>query len=213
MSAEVLLTEAEWARIAAACPGMPDDARPFISSFISLYRRLPEYKKLAWRYDEAARLARKTAELTDRIERYRSDARMPESLGSAWQESVEGLDELVGLLTLWTERFQETAKRGQGELKASRDPVQMLIRLLHTIMGRLDRSNEVERLVATVLQIADPGLKKRNVGWQIRRAIEQLRLLHQGRGIDDEFFTNVDCDPHFQESIKRLIPDLEAQKK
>jgi hypothetical protein len=55
MSAEV--TDAEWKRITAACRNLTNDARPSISSFISVYRRLPEYKKLEWRYDEAAKLA------------------------------------------------------------------------------------------------------------------------------------------------------------
>jgi hypothetical protein len=30
--------------------------------------------------------------------------------------------------------------------------------------------------------------------------------------MDDEFFTNLERDPRFQEAIKQLIPDLEAQK-
>jgi hypothetical protein len=79
MSAEVLLTDAEWQRITAVCRNLTNDVRPLISSFISTYRRLPEYKKLEWRYDEAGTLARKTAELIKRIERYRNDASVPES--------------------------------------------------------------------------------------------------------------------------------------
>jgi hypothetical protein len=212
MSAEVLLTDDDWERVIAVCPGMPNDARPLISSFIAVYRRLPEYKKLEWRYDEASRLARKTAELIRRIEQYRRDASVPESLPTAWQKTVEGLDELVDVLALWTKRFHETEKRGRVELKVSRDAVQTLIRYLSMIMGKLDRSKEVEQLVATVLKIADPGNKK-IIGWQIRRAIEEWRLLQQGLGMDDEFFTNFERDPHFQESLKRLIPDLEAQKR
>ena len=137
---------------------------------------------------------------------------MPESLPTAWQKTVEGLDELVDVLALWTKRFHETEKRGRVELKVSRDAVQTLIRYLSMIMGKLDRSKEVEQLVATVLKIADPGNKK-IIGWQIRRAIEEWRLLQQGLGMDDEFFTNFERDPHFQESLKRLIPDLEAQKR
>ena len=57
MSAEALLTDEEWVRITAVCPGMPNDARSLVSSFISVYRQLPEYKKLKRLYDEAAKLA------------------------------------------------------------------------------------------------------------------------------------------------------------
>jgi hypothetical protein len=206
MSAEVLLTDAEWTRITAVCPNLPNDARPWISSFISAYRRLLEYKKLEWRYDEAARLARKTGELIKRIERYRNDESVPEFLHPAWQGKIEGLNDLVDVLTLWTERFQQTEKRGKLELKASRDAVRTFIHYLGLIM-KLDRSKEVERLVATVLEIADPGMKKKDVGWQIRTAIEECRRPAMS---NDEFFTNFERDPRFQESIKRLIPDLEA---
>ena len=65
---------------------------------------------------------------------------MPESLRPAWQEKVEGLDNLVDVLTLWTERFQEMEKRGKLELKASRDAVRTLIQYLRMILGELDRS-------------------------------------------------------------------------
>lgn len=206
MSAEVLLTDDEWGRITAVCPGMPNDARPFITSFISVYRRLPEYKQLKSRYDEAARLAQKTVELTERVERYRNDVSVPESLRPAWQKKVEGIDELVSVLTLWTERFQKTAKTGKVELKVSRDAVQTLIGYLRLILGReLDRSKEVERLIATVLEIADPDMKKKNIGWQIRRAIDEWRQRHPGP--EDEL-ENVD-HPRLQEAMKRLIPDLE----
>ena len=208
MSAEGPLTDAEWKRITAACPNLPDDARPFMSSIISTYRRLPEYKKLESRYEEAATLARKAAELIERIERYRNDASVPESLRPAWQKKVEGLDKLIDVLTLSKERFQETEKIGKLELKVSRDAVRTLIQYLRLILGELDRSKEVERLVATVLEIADPGKKKKNIGWQIRTAIEAWRQLQQVS--NDEFFTNLEQDPRFQESIKRLIPDLEA---
>jgi hypothetical protein len=211
MTAEVLLTDAEWEQITAVCPGMPNEARSFLSSFISIYRRLPEYRQLRWRYDEAARLGRRTAELTKRIERYRNDASVPELLRPEWQKNVEGLDEVVGVLTLWTERFQETAKTGNIKLKVSGDVVQTLIGCLRLILGReLDRSKEVEGLIATVLRIADPGMKK-NIGWQIRRAIEEWRRLKASHY--DETLTNLSNDSRVQESLKRLIPDLEAQKK
>lgn len=210
MSAEGPLTDAEWTRIAAACQNLPDDARPFMSSIISTYRRLPEYKKLESRYEEAATLARKAAELIERIERYRNDASVPESLRPEWQEKVEGLDKLVDDLTLWTKRFQETEKKGKLELRVSRDAVLTLIQYLRLILGELDRSKEVERLVATVLEIADPG-KKKKIGWQIRRAIEEWRRLEASHY--DETLTNLSNDPRVQESLKRLIPDLEAQKK
>jgi hypothetical protein len=214
MSAEVLLTDAEWMRITAVCRNLPNDARPLISSIISTYRRLPEYKKLEWRYDEAEKLAGKTAELIKRIERYRNDASVPESLRPAWQEKVEGLDNLVDVLTLWTERFQEMEKRGKLELKASRDAVRTLIQYLRMILGELDRSKDVERLVATVLEIADPGMKNKYIGWQIRRAIEEWRLPQQGLAMsNDEFFTNLDRDPRVQESINQLITNPETQKK
>jgi hypothetical protein len=158
MSAEVLLNDTEWEQITAVCPGMPNDARPLISSFISVYRDLLEYKSWERRYDEAAKLARKSAELIERIEQYRN-VDVPETLLPAWHKSVEGLDELVDVLTHWTGRFQETEKRGRVELKVSRDAVQTLIQYLRMIVGKLDRSNEVEQLVATVLEIADPGMK------------------------------------------------------
>jgi hypothetical protein len=179
MSAEV--TDAEWKRITAACRNLTNDARPSISSFISVYRRLPEYKKLEWRYDEAAKLARKTAELIKRIERYRNDASVPESLRPQWQNGVEGLDKLVDVLTLWTGRFQETAKRGKFELEVSRDGVRTLIHYLRMILelflGReLDRSKEVERFVAKVLEIADPGMKKKSaLAAATRRSIAPVR--------------------------------------
>ena len=118
---------------------------------------------------------RKTAELIKRIERYRNDASVPESLRPQWQNGVEGLDKLVDVLTLWTGRFQETAKGGKFELEVSRDGARTLIHYLRMILelflGReLDRSKEVERFVAKVLEIADPGMKKKNIGWQIRTA-------------------------------------------
>jgi hypothetical protein len=216
MSAEILLPDAEWERITAVCRNLPNDARPLISTFISVYRNLLEYKNWERRYDEAATLARKSAELLKRIEQYRN-ANVPESLLPAWHKNVEGLDELVDVLTHWTERFQETEKRGKVELKVSRDAVRTLIHYLGMIVGELDRSNEVEKLVATVLEIADPGMKKKdkkkNIRWQIRRAIEEWRQLQQEHGSDDEYFKNLERDPRFQESIKRLIPDLEVQKK
>jgi hypothetical protein len=227
MSAEALLTDEEWARITAVCQGMPNEARPLITSFISVYRQLPEYKKLKRLYDEAARLAQKTAELTERIERYRNDASAQESLCPTWQKSVGGLDELVGVLTLWTERFQETKKMGKIEVKVSRDAVKTLLGYIHVMVWKLDRSKEVERLVATVLEIADDGvekkketkekkkkkMKKKNIGWQIRTAIDERRRLEQKRESDDEYFKNLASDPRFQESMKRLIPDLDTQKK
>jgi hypothetical protein len=206
MSAQFLLTDAEWTRITAVYGNLPNHARPWISSFISAYRRLREYNKLEWRYDEAPRLAGKTAELIKRIERYRDDARVPESIRPAWQAKVEGLDELVDVLTPWTERFEQTEKVGKLELKVSRDAVRTLIQYLGMIM-KIDRSKELQRLIATVLEIADPGIKKKKFGWQIRTAIEEWR---QRANSNDEFFTNLEQDPRFQESIKRLIPDLEA---
>jgi hypothetical protein len=209
MTAEEI--EAIWKQITAVCPGMPNEARPLITSFISVYRRQPEYKQLKWRYDEAAKLAKKTDELTKRIKRYQNDVSVPEPLRPAWKERVEGLDKLVDVLTLWTERFQETEKMGKFELKVFRNPVQALIGYLQIIRG-LDRSKEVERLVATVLEIADSGMKKKNIGWQIRRAIEDARRVRKEFGMSDEFFANLERDPRFEESIKRLIPDLEEQK-
>jgi hypothetical protein len=132
-----------------------------ISSFISVYRQLPEYKRLKRLYDQAAKLARKPAKLTERIERYRNDASAPESLCLEWQKSVGGLDELVSVLTLWTERFQETEKKGKIEVQVSRDAVQTLIGYVHVMVWKLDRSKEVERLVATLLEIADEGVEKK----------------------------------------------------
>ena len=81
-----------------------------------------------------------------------------------------------------------------------------LTKYLGMIM-ELDRSKEVEQLVATVLGIADPGMKKKKFGWQIRTAIEEWR---RRANSNDEFFTNLEQDPRFRKSIKRLIPDLEA---
>jgi hypothetical protein len=137
-------------------------------------------------------------------------------------KKVEGLDELSSVLMLFTERFQETAKkgkaelktkRGKAELKVSRNAAQTLIGYLTIIMGKLDRSKKVERLVATVLEIADPDMKKKNIGWQIRRATEEWQLMQQGLGMsDDDYFKNLERDPRFQESIKQLIPDLDTQK-
>jgi hypothetical protein len=216
-AAEIQLTDDEWKRITEACRDVPNEARPWISSVIYIYRRLPEYKNLEWRYEKAAILARDTAELIKRIGQYRSDADVPESLRPQWQKDVEGLDKLVDVLVLWTGRFQETAKRGKLELAVSRDAVRTLVQylgpILELFMGReLDRSKEVERFVATVLKVADPGMKK-NIGWQIRRAIEEWRLLQQGLGMsDDEYLQNLGRDPRFQESIKQLIPDLDTQK-
>lgn len=218
MSAEVLLTDAEWVRITAVCPGMPNDARPLISSFISVYRDLLEYESWERRYDEAAKLAQKSAELIKRVEQYRN-VDVPKSLLPAWHKSVEGLDELVDVLTHWTERFQETEKRGKVELKVSRNALRTLIQYLCMIVGKLDRSKEVQQFVATMLEIADPDMKKKdknkkkNIAWQIRRAIEEWHLMQQGLGMsDDEYFKNLECDPRFQELIKQLIPDLDTQK-
>jgi hypothetical protein len=210
MNAEVLLTDAEWERIAADCPSLTDDLRPSISSFISIYRRLPQYKELEWRYDEAATLARKTGELIKRIERYRNDAAVPESLRLEWQENVKGLDKLADALALWTERFQETERRGKLELKAARDSMQTLIGYLRFIMGGLDRSKEVERFVATVLEIADPGTKKKDIGWQIRRSIDWWQRFEQEHY--DETLTNMSKDPRVQESMKQLSPIWEPKR-
>jgi hypothetical protein len=123
-------------------------------------------------------------------------------------KKIEGLDELVDVLTLWTERFQKMEKIGKIVLKVSRDAVPTLIQYLGMIL-KVDRSKEVEQLVATVLKIADPGMKKKNIGWQIRRAIKEWRRLHQRIAIDDESFH----DPRVQESINQLISNLETQKK
>jgi hypothetical protein len=207
MSAQFLLTDAEWRKITAVCGNLPNDARPWISSFISAYRCIRQYKQLEWRYDEAGRLAGKTAELIKRIERYCDDATMPESIRPAWRTKVEGLDELVNVLTRWTERFEQTEKVGKLELKASGDAVRTLIKCLGMIM-ELDRSKEQQRVIATVLEIADPGMKKK-VGWQIRTVIEEWRRQQEEHGSEDEYFKNVERDPRFQEAVKRLIPDLE----
>jgi hypothetical protein len=65
-----------------------------------------------------------------------------------------------------------------------------------------------------VLEIADPGMKNKYIGWQIRRAIEEWRLPQQGLAMsNDEFFTNLDRDPRVQESINQLITNPETQKK
>jgi hypothetical protein len=55
------------------------------------------------------------------------------------KKKVEGLDKLVDLLTLWTERLQETERRGKLELKVSRDAVRTLIQYLGMIL-KVDRS-------------------------------------------------------------------------
>jgi hypothetical protein len=213
MSAEVLLTDAEWNRIIAICPNLTNAARPSISSFISIYRRFPEYKKLQWRCDEAAKLAQKTAELIKRIERYRNDASVPEFLlHPEWQKDFEGLDQLIDVLTLWTERFQETEKTWKRVLQASRDGARTLIHYL-SMIWKLDRSKEVERRVATVLEIADPSMKKKNIGWQIRTAMEKWRRLQQGPAMsDDEFFTRAELE-RVQESMEQLIFNREPQQK
>jgi hypothetical protein len=91
ISDDVLLTDAEWERITAVRRNLPNHVRPLISSFISVYRRLPQYKELEWRYDEAAILARKTAELIERIERYRNYVSVPESLRPEWQKKLKDL--------------------------------------------------------------------------------------------------------------------------
>jgi hypothetical protein len=80
-----------------------------------------------------------------------------------------------------------------------------LIQYFRLILGELDRSKKVERLLKTVLVIADPGLKKKNISWQIRRAIEEWQRLQQG--LYDETLTNLSNDPRVQESIKRLISE------
>jgi hypothetical protein len=215
MNAEVLptdeweLTDAEWERITAVCPGMPNDARPRISSVISLYRHLTEYSELERRYDEAATLARKTAELIRRIEQYQNSTSVPEALRPAWQENVEGLDKLVEALTLWRKRFQETERREKLELKVSRHPVRLVLQYLMMVLGRkLDRSKEVEALVATVLEIADPGMKEKNIGWQIRTAVKEWRWLMHATPDDEGLI--LDGDTRVQESIKRLIPNLDT---
>jgi hypothetical protein len=109
------------------------------------------------------------------------------SLRPAWQKNVEGLDKLIDVLTLWKERFQEMQKI--GKLKVSRDAVRTLIQYLRLILGELDRSKEVERLVATVLEIADTGTKKKNIGWQIRTAIEECL----DKPFDDRRISFRDC--------------------
>jgi hypothetical protein len=210
---EVPLTDAEWTRITAVCPSLPDDARPFISSCISHYRRLLEYQKLERRYEEAARLARKTAELIKRIELYRNDAIISERLRPVWRKKVERCGELVGALTLWTERFQNMAKIGKLELEVCRDPVRTLLGDLRLILRKLDRSKEVERLVATLLELADAGTKKKNIGWQIRTAIEEWRRQEQECALRSDMGLSDDELRRISESIQKLISDPGAEKK
>ena len=211
MSAQFLLTDAEWTRITAVYGNLPNHARPWISSFISAYRRLREYNKLEWRYDEAPRLAGKTAELIKRIERYHDDARVPESIRPAWQAKVEGLDELVDVLTPWTERFEQTEKVGKLELKVSRDAVRTLIQYLGMIM-KIDRSKELQQLIATVLEIADPGIKKK-VGWRIRIAIEKRRQQQEELARQNDLGMSDDELFRVKKSLNQLLSDRETQEK
>jgi hypothetical protein len=210
--AEVPLTDAEWTRITAVCPNLPDDARPFMSSLISIYRRLLQYKKLERRYEEVAILARKTAELIKSIELYRNDASVPDCLRPVWRKKVEGLGELVEVLTLWTRRFQNMANIGNLELNVSRDAVRALLGYLR-LVRELDRSKEVERLVATVLEIAGTDTKKKNIGWLIRTAIEECRRQQQEFALRSDLGMSDDELFRVNESMKKLISDLETEKK